>query len=221
MNRLHVRIAVSEAAAWTARRFYGGRYRIVPNGVHLDGDSASGRETARSIGRSERPGEQASLASPPGRGFELSDAGEGVAPLRILFVGQAVERKGLPVLLRAFEALRDHVPGDAHARRRQRRGGRAHDPRRPRHPRARQGLRGAQAGRARARRRALRALAGRRELRHGPHRGPGRGHARARLRHPRLPRRPARRRRRAARAGRRPARARRGAARAGARTSSS
>ena len=33
MNRLHVRIAVSEAAAWTARRFYGGRYRIIPNGV--------------------------------------------------------------------------------------------------------------------------------------------------------------------------------------------
>jgi phosphatidyl-myo-inositol alpha-mannosyltransferase len=37
--------------------------------------------------------------------------GEGaIAPLRILFVGQAVERKGLPVLLRAFEALRDHLP---------------------------------------------------------------------------------------------------------------
>src|SRR3954470_6422288 len=33
LNRLHVRIAVSEAAAWTGRRFYGGRYRIVPNGV--------------------------------------------------------------------------------------------------------------------------------------------------------------------------------------------
>ena len=31
------------------------------------------------------------------------------APLRLAFVGQAVERKGLPVLLRAFEALRDHV----------------------------------------------------------------------------------------------------------------
>jgi phosphatidylinositol alpha-mannosyltransferase len=28
----------------------------------------------------------------------------------VLFIGQAVERKGLPVLLRAFEALRDHVP---------------------------------------------------------------------------------------------------------------
>ena len=28
-----VRIAVSEAAAWTGRRFYGGEYRVVPNGV--------------------------------------------------------------------------------------------------------------------------------------------------------------------------------------------
>ncbi len=30
-------------------------------------------------------------------------------PLRVLFIGQAVERKGLPVLLRAFEALRSHL----------------------------------------------------------------------------------------------------------------
>jgi phosphatidyl-myo-inositol alpha-mannosyltransferase len=82
MNRLHVRIAVSDAAAWTARRYYGGRYRIIPNGVHLDHE------------------------------LGLADAGavSGEAPLRILFIGQAVERKGLPVLLSAFEALRDHVP---------------------------------------------------------------------------------------------------------------
>jgi phosphatidyl-myo-inositol alpha-mannosyltransferase len=82
MNRLHVRIAVSEAAAWTARRFYGGRYRIIPNGVHVpDVDE-------------------------PGAAAERDDARE----LRILFIGQAVQRKGLPVLLRAFEALREHVP---------------------------------------------------------------------------------------------------------------
>ncbi len=78
MNRLHARIAVSEAAAWTARRFFGGHYRIVPNGVHLQ---------------------------PPAAVTPSSD-GE----LRILFVGQAVQRKGLPVLLGAFEALREHVP---------------------------------------------------------------------------------------------------------------
>jgi phosphatidyl-myo-inositol alpha-mannosyltransferase len=80
MNRLHARIAVSEAAAWTARRFYGGRYRIVPNGVHLlDGAEHAGAPAAQ-------------------------------RELRILFVGQAVERKGLPVLLQAFEALRDQIP---------------------------------------------------------------------------------------------------------------
>ncbi|HUB36133.1 MAG TPA: glycosyltransferase family 4 protein, partial [Solirubrobacteraceae bacterium] len=88
MNRLKVRIAVSEAAAWTARRFYGGRYRIVPNGVHLDGDP---------------PPELAASANSQA---EV----EGQGPLRVLFIGQAVERKGLPVLLRAFEALREQVP---------------------------------------------------------------------------------------------------------------
>jgi phosphatidylinositol alpha-mannosyltransferase len=81
LNRLHVRIAVSEAAAWTGRRFYGGHYRVVPNGVALP-DRIEPRRRA---------------------------AGE---PLRIVFVGQAVERKGLPVLLRAFEALRGQVPAE-------------------------------------------------------------------------------------------------------------
>jgi phosphatidyl-myo-inositol alpha-mannosyltransferase len=77
-NRLHVRIAVSEAAAWTAQRFFGGRYRIVPNGVAVPD------------------------AVPAPRAIDAD------GPLRLAFVGQAVERKGLPVLLRAFEALRDH-----------------------------------------------------------------------------------------------------------------
>jgi phosphatidyl-myo-inositol alpha-mannosyltransferase len=80
MNHLHARIAVSEAAAWTARRFYGGRYRIIPNGVHLLD------------------------------GAEHADAPAAQPELRILFIGQAVERKGLPVLLQAFEALRDQMP---------------------------------------------------------------------------------------------------------------
>ena len=37
-NKAHVKIAVSEASRWTQERFYGGRYRIIPNGV--DADSA-------------------------------------------------------------------------------------------------------------------------------------------------------------------------------------
>jgi phosphatidylinositol alpha-mannosyltransferase len=35
-NRLSARIAVSEAAAWTGRRWFGGDYEIVPNGVDVD-----------------------------------------------------------------------------------------------------------------------------------------------------------------------------------------
>lgn len=78
-NQLSARIAVSEAAEWTGRRWFGGNYEIVPNGVDLtlaptDSPSASGGD------------------------------------LRLLFVGRADERKGLPVLLRAFEALAEHVP---------------------------------------------------------------------------------------------------------------
>src|SRR3954471_21198796 len=81
MNRVRVRIAVSEAAAWTGRRFFGGEYRIVPNGVTL----------------------------PPGGPPAPRRRAPG-SPLEIAFVGQAVERKGPPVLLRAVEALREHVP---------------------------------------------------------------------------------------------------------------
>jgi phosphatidylinositol alpha-mannosyltransferase len=77
MSRLGVRIAVSDAAAWTARRFFGGRYRIVPNGVRLPDDLVV------------RTGDRDTL--------------------RIVFVGQAVERKGLPFLLPAFEALREQI----------------------------------------------------------------------------------------------------------------
>src|SRR3954470_3900219 len=83
VNHLNLRVAVSEAAAWTARRFYGGRYRVIPNGVALP-------EEGVPAPRRRAPGE----------------------PLRIAFVGQAVERKGLPVLLRAFEALRREVPAE-------------------------------------------------------------------------------------------------------------
>ncbi|MGH2835739.1 MAG: lysylphosphatidylglycerol synthase domain-containing protein [Solirubrobacteraceae bacterium] len=82
LNRLRVRVAVSEAAAWTGQRWYGGRYRVIPNGVHLDQEALD-----------------RALAAP--REDET---------LKIVFVGQAVERKGLPLLLRAFEALREHIP---------------------------------------------------------------------------------------------------------------
>jgi len=77
-NQLHARIAVSEAAAWTGRRWFGGDYTIVPNGVDV--------------------------TAPPAEPKPLSDR------LRVLFVGRPEERKGLPVLLQAFEGLVEHVP---------------------------------------------------------------------------------------------------------------
>ena len=77
-NQLHTRIAVSEAAAWTGRRWFGGEYEVIPNGVDMS-------------------------ACPTGP-KPASDRFE------VLFVGRAEERKGLPVLLAAFEALVEHVP---------------------------------------------------------------------------------------------------------------
>jgi phosphatidyl-myo-inositol alpha-mannosyltransferase len=77
-NRLAARIAVSEAAAWTGRRWFGGRYEIIPNGVDVEAASKAPKP----------PGEE----------------------LRIVFVGRAEERKGLPILLNAFDALVEHVP---------------------------------------------------------------------------------------------------------------
>src|SRR5437764_10456950 len=68
LNRLHVRIAVSEASAWTAKRYFGGHYRIIPNGAHVDSERAM-RAATRPMGEA----------------------------LKIVFVGQAVERKGLPL----------------------------------------------------------------------------------------------------------------------------
>ncbi|HET9162659.1 MAG TPA: glycosyltransferase [Solirubrobacterales bacterium] len=78
LNRLSARIAVSKAAAWTGRRWFGGHYEVIPNGVDVD-------------------------AAPGG---PKPASGE----LRVLFVGRPEERKGLPILLTAFEALVEHVP---------------------------------------------------------------------------------------------------------------
>jgi phosphatidylinositol alpha-mannosyltransferase len=78
LNHLHARIAVSEAAAWTGRRFYGGHYRIIPNGVDVAGSLAECCSRPR--------------ATPP-------------IDLRLRSSGPGRRAQGLPILLRAFEAL--------------------------------------------------------------------------------------------------------------------
>jgi phosphatidylinositol alpha-mannosyltransferase len=75
-NQLAGRIAVSEAAAWTGRRFFGGTYHVVPNGVDVGAAPAGPKPPADE--------------------------------LRLIFIGRPEERKGLPVLLTAFEALIEH-----------------------------------------------------------------------------------------------------------------
>ena len=181
-NQLQARIAVSEAAAWTGRRWFGGEYRVIPNGVDVD--------------------------APPLRPKPRSDE------LRLLFVGRPEERKGLPVL-RAGVRGADRARARAFDRDRRRAGGRAALPDRSGCRVADRGAwpgrrRGAVAPPARGRR-ALRALAGRRELRHGADGGVRGRHAGDRLRDRGVLRRGHRRRRRRAGAAGRPPAARRGA----------
>ena len=83
MRNLHGRIAVSEAAAWTARRFFGGRYDDRPQ---------RRRRARRSAPRASRPVAAAACGS-------RSSARPSSA-------------RACPVLLRAFEGLREHVDAE-------------------------------------------------------------------------------------------------------------
>ena len=60
LNRLHVRIAVSQAAAWTGRRFFGGTYRVIPNGVDVPGRRRPRRARAEAVHASARCGSPSS-----------------------------------------------------------------------------------------------------------------------------------------------------------------
>ena len=178
-SKLSGRIAVSEAARWTAERCYGGRYRIVPNGVDLT--------AARP--RQSRGGRRAAAAVRRARG-----GAQGAARAAARLRGAAQRGRASPA-----------DRGGRHAR-----GG----PRAAARPRRRRGAgpreRGGEVAPARRGRPAVRALAGRRELRHGAHGGVRLRHAGGGLRHRRLPRRRAPRRGRPARARGRRGRAWRG-----------
>ncbi len=81
-SRLHGRIAVSPAAAHLVDRYFPGDYHIIPNGVDVDRF------------RAEVPCPPEVLARRP----------------YVLFVGRFEPRKGLPVLLRAFQQLKARRP---------------------------------------------------------------------------------------------------------------
>ena len=161
LNRLNVRIAVSEAAAWTGGASTAARYRVIPNGVDVPAElpRPAPRPTGRAAAdRLRRPGRRA----------------QGPARAAARLRGAARAR-----------------PRRADDRRRRPRGGRAAAARRHagRH-RAGQGLRRREgAPRCAAADVLVAPVAGRRELRHGADRGLRRRHAGRRLRHRRLPRR--------------------------------
>ena len=160
LNHLNVRIAVSEAAAWTGRRFYGGRYRVIPNGVVAARGRRAGAAPARArraaADRVRRPGRRAQgparaaarLRGAAPRGARRADRdrldAEELAPL-------LVDGEGVTALGRVDDAAKE-----------------------------------ARAARGRP---AVRAVAGRRVVRDGADRGVRGRHAGRRLRHRGLPRR--------------------------------
>lgn len=78
-NRLHARIAVSVPARDFISRYFPGQYHVVPNGI----DSSRFRSDVAALERFRTPGRHT-----------------------LLFVGRLEQRKGLPVLLDAYGALR-------------------------------------------------------------------------------------------------------------------
>ncbi len=186
-NQLHERIAVSEAAAWTGRRWYGGTYEIVPNGVDLAIGDGAGRDRGR--GRAAR----GAVRRPCGGAQGAADFASRLRGPRRAHSLPADRDRGRPRRARAASARPGYRRTDRRAR--------ADQPGR------------ALAGVSRCRR-AVCPVARRRELRHGPDRGVRGRHARDRLRDRRLLRRRQRRARRdPGSPGRSPA-PRRGASRA-------
>lgn len=83
-KRLHGRIAVSEAAADFAQRYFPNPYRIIPNGIEVqqfDESTVKAWEEFRNDGK-----------------------------LNILFVGRLDKRKGFRYLLRAFRYVKQTIP---------------------------------------------------------------------------------------------------------------
>ena len=167
LNHLRARIAVSEAAAWTGRRFYGGALPRRPQRRRAAAPAACPRRA--SARPASRCGSSSSARRWSARGCRCCCAPSRrcatQVPAELTIVGLDAGRA------RAAAGRRRERRARARARRRRRE--------------ARRAARG---------RRAVRAFARRRVVRDGADRGVRRRHARRRLRHRRLPRRRDRRR---------------------------
>jgi phosphatidyl-myo-inositol alpha-mannosyltransferase len=103
LDRASLLLPVSGSARLAVEPFFPGRYRIVPNGVDFE-FFASARATEPALARPlDIPGEVPAERVPPDQA--------GVLPQRILFVGAAVPRKGLPIMLEAYRLLRTRRQG--------------------------------------------------------------------------------------------------------------
>jgi phosphatidyl-myo-inositol alpha-mannosyltransferase len=97
LDRATLLLPVSGSARRSVEPFFPGNYRIIPNGVDFEFFAGA------------RPGApDAAMKAGPDPAFTGMPAGEGSggAPRRILFVGAAVQRKGLAVMLEAYSLLR-------------------------------------------------------------------------------------------------------------------
>jgi phosphatidylinositol alpha-mannosyltransferase len=106
LDRASLLLPVSGSARRAVEPFFPGNYRIIPNGVDFD-FFAGARPTAP-----DRPSISCPVDIPddfPVPGMRCEQGG--ISPQRILFVGAAVPRKGLPVMLEAYGLLRDRRRG--------------------------------------------------------------------------------------------------------------
>jgi phosphatidyl-myo-inositol alpha-mannosyltransferase len=106
LDRASLLLPVSHSARRAAESFFPGNYRVIPNGVDFE-FFAGGRRPVPGRPTVCHPVEIPDDFPVTGVHPERSR----VAPQRILFVGAAVPRKGLPVMLEAYGLLRNRRQG--------------------------------------------------------------------------------------------------------------
>ena len=106
LDRVSLFLPVSGAARRAVEPFFPGNYRIVPNGVDFEFFAEARPSTT------DRPTTSCQVEIPDDVPVpEVRPEQAGISPQRILFVGAAVPRKGLSVMLEAYRLLRDRRRG--------------------------------------------------------------------------------------------------------------